>query len=272
MFLNRTRTVEQTVIETFFNFYEVFFYDDFHVMYNNYLVEKLPDVPAFHREISYLLSKIYQILDRLVEDYRLLHEVNNKIGGLYIQPIVQALSDGPTEHQDCLRRYGCLDETTAADQGAQQNVSAQPSPVEPEPSNDQTAQDVSSPGGQSAQPHRPQRPVVDRAFRSAYSHEYPPVFDSSDEEEEDVPFPAFFGDYVNDSEARRQREQSRAIQLQEQVDGLQRIMRRTRLSQDPAEIAQVQVQGQGHHAQNARGLRPSDARSQTETETHHGHA
>ncbi|KAL4914109.1 hypothetical protein BDW62DRAFT_204935 [Aspergillus aurantiobrunneus] len=74
------------------HFYDVLFYDDFHVMYNNYLVENISYVPQCLRQTSYLLTNIYNILVQMVQDYQELCKINAEIGKRFLIPARDALS------------------------------------------------------------------------------------------------------------------------------------------------------------------------------------
>ncbi|KAL2788393.1 hypothetical protein BJX66DRAFT_340318 [Aspergillus keveii] len=99
------RTFEQEFFELFSKFYDAFFFDDFHIMYNNYLVKK-PEterVPPILVDVSYHLNSVYKILNRLVEDYRILKETHIEIGEKYLQPVLEELSQGPGVWEQCVR-------------------------------------------------------------------------------------------------------------------------------------------------------------------------
>ncbi|KAL2847284.1 hypothetical protein BJX68DRAFT_268147 [Aspergillus pseudodeflectus] len=99
------RTFEQEFFELFSKFYDGFFFDDFHIMYNNYLVKKpeTEHVPPILVDVSYHLNSVYKILNRLVEDYRILKDTHIEIGEKYLQPVLEELSQGPGVWEQCVR-------------------------------------------------------------------------------------------------------------------------------------------------------------------------
>ncbi|KAL2847455.1 hypothetical protein BJY01DRAFT_246822 [Aspergillus pseudoustus] len=105
IFLNKTHTFEQEFFELFSKFYDGFFFDDFHIMYNNYLVKKPESerVPPILVDVSYRLNSVYKILNRLVEDYKILKDTNIDIGEKYLQPALEELTRGPGIWEQCVR-------------------------------------------------------------------------------------------------------------------------------------------------------------------------
>ncbi|KAL4749131.1 hypothetical protein BDW72DRAFT_214336 [Aspergillus terricola var. indicus] len=96
-YLKRARRSEQNFFENFQQFFEVWLYDDFHVMYNNYLVEHMPNVPPNLQRLSYLLNATYNMLGQMIRDYEALGKINRDIGDRFIRPVVDqmALGDDP---------------------------------------------------------------------------------------------------------------------------------------------------------------------------------
>ncbi|KAL2811675.1 hypothetical protein BJX63DRAFT_433187 [Aspergillus granulosus] len=105
IFLNKTRTFEQEFFELFSKFYNGFFFDDFHIMYNNYLVKKPESepVPPILVDVSYHLNSVYRILNRLLDDYRILKDANIDIGDKYLQPALEDLTRDPGIWEQCVR-------------------------------------------------------------------------------------------------------------------------------------------------------------------------
>ncbi|KAL4927278.1 uncharacterized protein BDV17DRAFT_292713 [Aspergillus undulatus] len=91
-FFEPVRLTEQSFFDLFFRFYDVFLYDDFHVMYNNYLVENMPHVSSRLQQTSYLLNTVYNIMIQIVRDYDDVCQINKDIGQSYIQPVLRQLS------------------------------------------------------------------------------------------------------------------------------------------------------------------------------------
>ncbi|KAL4790708.1 hypothetical protein BDV19DRAFT_331773 [Aspergillus venezuelensis] len=98
-FLIQVPFIERTFFDLFFSFYDIFLYDDFHVMYNNYLVENMPNVSPRLRQVSYLLNTIYSIISNTVKDYKDMCEINKDIGHRFIQPVLDQLAQatGPSD-------------------------------------------------------------------------------------------------------------------------------------------------------------------------------
>ncbi|KAL5340386.1 hypothetical protein BJX70DRAFT_396894 [Aspergillus crustosus] len=94
-YLNRVRSAEQTFFELYLQFFEQFLYDDFHIVYNNYLVEHMPNVPYRLRQTSHLFNLTSNTLAQLIKDYQDLWDINVDIGSRFIRPALDELSQGP---------------------------------------------------------------------------------------------------------------------------------------------------------------------------------
>ncbi|KAL6233270.1 hypothetical protein BDW75DRAFT_242158 [Aspergillus navahoensis] len=93
-YLKRARRSEQNFFELFQQFFEVWLYDDFHVMYNNYLVDHMPNIPLKLQQLSYLLNTTYNILAQMIRDYEALGKINRDIGDRFIRPVVDQMAQG----------------------------------------------------------------------------------------------------------------------------------------------------------------------------------
>ncbi|KAL4818429.1 hypothetical protein BDW67DRAFT_190079 [Aspergillus spinulosporus] len=93
-YLKRARRSEQNFFEIFQQFFEVWLYDDFHVMYNNYLVEHMPNIPPNLQRLSYLLNATYNMLGQMIRDYEALGKINRDIGDRFIRPVVDQMARG----------------------------------------------------------------------------------------------------------------------------------------------------------------------------------
>ncbi|CBF71333.1 predicted protein [Aspergillus nidulans FGSC A4] len=93
-YLKRARRSEQNFFEIFQQFFEVWLYDDFHVMYNNYLVEHMPNIPPNFQRLSYLLNATYNMLGQMIRDYEALGKINRDIGDRFIRPVVDQMARG----------------------------------------------------------------------------------------------------------------------------------------------------------------------------------
>ncbi|KAL5000985.1 hypothetical protein BDV10DRAFT_192478 [Aspergillus recurvatus] len=93
-YLKRARRSEQNFFELFQQFFEVWLYDDFHVMYNNYLVDHMPNIPPNLQRLSYLLNATYNMLGQMIRDYEALGKINRDIGDRFIRPVVDQMARG----------------------------------------------------------------------------------------------------------------------------------------------------------------------------------
>ncbi|KAL4876651.1 hypothetical protein BJY04DRAFT_222829 [Aspergillus karnatakaensis] len=98
-FLSREHSTEQNLFELFQHFFEVYFYDDFHIIYNNFLVEHQPNVPYRLRHFSLLMNEASDILVAVVADYKELCEIYRQVGN---QPAFPELSVEPHTIFDAL--------------------------------------------------------------------------------------------------------------------------------------------------------------------------
>ncbi|KAL3457381.1 hypothetical protein BJX64DRAFT_293159 [Aspergillus heterothallicus] len=96
---------EQQFFALFSKFYDAFLFDDFHVMYNNYLVKKSERerVSPVLVDVSYHLNSVYEILNRLVEDYKILKDTNIDIAERFLEPTLEELTRGPGIWEQCVR-------------------------------------------------------------------------------------------------------------------------------------------------------------------------
>ncbi|KAL4992725.1 hypothetical protein BDW68DRAFT_193095 [Aspergillus falconensis] len=93
-YLKRARRSEQNFFELFQQFFEVWLYDDFHVTYNNYLVDHMPNIPPNLQRLSYLLNATYNMLGQMIRDYEALGKINRDIGDRFIRPVVDQMARG----------------------------------------------------------------------------------------------------------------------------------------------------------------------------------
>ncbi|RDW83703.1 uncharacterized protein DSM5745_04029 [Aspergillus mulundensis] len=91
-YLKHARPSEQTFFELFNEFFEIWLYDDFHVMYNNFLVEHIPNIPPTLQRSSYLLNAVYNMIAQMVRDYEVLGKINRDIGDRFIRPVVDQMA------------------------------------------------------------------------------------------------------------------------------------------------------------------------------------
>ncbi|KAL4784075.1 hypothetical protein BJX76DRAFT_357404 [Aspergillus varians] len=96
-YLRQVRPTEKTFFEFFLEFYEGFVYNDFHIMHNNYLVDKgTANIPSVWWEASYHLSEISGILhDRIIPDFTELRDITAEIGQSFLLPVIDELCQGP---------------------------------------------------------------------------------------------------------------------------------------------------------------------------------
>ncbi|KAL4803167.1 hypothetical protein BDV18DRAFT_163224 [Aspergillus unguis] len=92
----KVRRSEEILFESFLEFYEGYFYDQFHFMYNNWLVEHLPDVDRCLRECSYLLATAFRVMDQFIIDYRRIANIVTRLKRQYIHPLLEAISMHPS--------------------------------------------------------------------------------------------------------------------------------------------------------------------------------
>ncbi|KAL2812436.1 hypothetical protein BDW59DRAFT_41442 [Aspergillus cavernicola] len=236
-FLNRARSGEQHFLELLFEFYETFFYDDFHVMYNNYLVEHLPNIPIQVREISYLLNTVYKVLVRLIEDYERLVAINNIIGNRFIRPTVQELSTGPFVSQEYLRQHRCLPTPEPAGHQGSQNDLAQ----------NLHADEVYSPSAHIARLLPPILPHLTRAQGHNNSNNNLPSIVShvASSSPPNHPIEEYHPAHLPVQNAHAWEFQHRSHQIHEQLDTLEAQLRRARLVHEPEQILRFHPQVDG---------------------------
>ncbi|KAL3437055.1 hypothetical protein BDV09DRAFT_163597 [Aspergillus tetrazonus] len=63
-------------------------------MYNNYLVEHMPNIPPNFQRLSYLLNATYNMLGQMIRDYEALGKINRDIGDRFIRPVVDQMARG----------------------------------------------------------------------------------------------------------------------------------------------------------------------------------
>ncbi|KAL4905148.1 hypothetical protein BDW74DRAFT_178155 [Aspergillus multicolor] len=99
-YLKQARRSEQTFFELFNEFFEIWLYDDFHVMYNNFLVEHMPNIPPTLQRSSYLLNALYNMIAQMIRDYEVLGKINRDIGDRFIRPVLDQMlrADDPYGH------------------------------------------------------------------------------------------------------------------------------------------------------------------------------
>ncbi|KAL2867186.1 uncharacterized protein BJX67DRAFT_107049 [Aspergillus lucknowensis] len=127
MFLETERPFEQELVELFFQFYETFFFDDFHFMYNNHLAEHLANGAVAPKliKVGSLLHTVNTTLYQLVDNYRVMRNINIDIGQRFIVPVLEQLSNIPGIWDQCLQATESI-RNQATDQRGQETQPALP--------------------------------------------------------------------------------------------------------------------------------------------------
>ncbi|PTU17877.1 hypothetical protein P175DRAFT_0560567 [Aspergillus ochraceoroseus IBT 24754] len=111
--LTKPRSMEQHLLEVFYEIYTRYFYHDFMVFFNHYIQQAdyiIPELADLHR-ISVATE---DILRQGIYDYNAVAAVNLDIKDRFLQPAFAQLSEGPAIWQQCVMERQCLDESAEA--------------------------------------------------------------------------------------------------------------------------------------------------------------
>ncbi|KAL3471837.1 hypothetical protein BJX99DRAFT_15927 [Aspergillus californicus] len=90
-FVNRCNLREDNFLQLLLEFYEIFFYEDWHIMYNQYLAAQELGVSDQLRQISMQMNHIYRILNDLFATYQQIVQVKDYLSRRFMQPTAQEL-------------------------------------------------------------------------------------------------------------------------------------------------------------------------------------